>query len=191
MYIYINICISAFFCTTVLKMHNNFWVSYSNIICSDIIMLTNRKEGNDQESIQLPNTVRPRHKMERKTHNQNSTSRKPKGQLFTENWPNVYQKSKFDQDIYAKHNIQWQKKLKKKKKKKKKKGKRKVQRALQSQTAALPRHQEEEETDKTKQALIEKKRTINTKISSLFPKRGNHNAKRAEKHKNKITQGKT
>ena len=36
-----------------------------------------------------------------------------------------------------------------------KKGKRKVQGGLQSQTAALPRHQEEEETDKTKQAQIE------------------------------------
>ena len=35
------------------------------------------------------------------------------------------------------------------------------------------------------------KRTKNTKISSLFPKRGNRNAKRTEKHKNKITQGKT
>ena len=33
-----------------------------------------------------------------------------------------------------------------------KKGKRKVQGVPQSQTAALPRHQEEEETDKTKQA---------------------------------------
>ena len=30
-----------------------------------------------------------------------------------------------------------------------------------------------------------------TKISSLFPKRGNRNAKKTEKHKNKITQGKT
>ena len=30
-----------------------------------------------------------------------------------------------------------------------------------------------------------------TKISSLFPKWCNHNAKRTEKHKNKITQGKT
>ena len=29
------------------------------------------------------------------------------------------------------------------------------------------------------------------KISSLFPKRGSHNAKRADKPKNKITQGKT
>ena len=35
-----------------------------------------------------------------------------------------------------------------------KKGKRKVQGVQQSQAAALPRHQEEEETDKTKQAQI-------------------------------------
>ena len=35
------------------------------------------------------------------------------------------------------------------------KGKRKVQGVPQSQTAALPRHQEEEETDKTNQAQIE------------------------------------
>ena len=34
-------------------------------------------------------------------------------------------------------------------------GKRNVQRVPQSQAAALPRHQEEEETDKTKQAQIE------------------------------------
>ena len=52
----------------------------------------------------------------------------------------------------------------------------------QSQTTALPRHQEEEEPDKIKQAQIEQ-----TKTSSLFQKRGNHNAKRTEKHKNKIT----
>ena len=37
----------------------------------------------------------------------------------------------------------------------KKKGKRKVQGVPQSQTAALPRHQEEEGTDKYKQAQIE------------------------------------
>ena len=36
-----------------------------------------------------------------------------------------------------------------------KKGKRKVQGEPQSQTAALPRHQKEEETDKTKQTQIE------------------------------------
>ena len=35
------------------------------------------------------------------------------------------------------------------------------------------------------------KRTKSTKISSLFPKRGNRNAKRTEKHKNKIKQSKT
>ena len=43
----------------------------------------------------------------------------------------------------------------KKKKKKKKKGKKKVHGVPQSQTAALPRHQEGEEIDKTKQAQIE------------------------------------
>ena len=37
----------------------------------------------------------------------------------------------------------------------KKKGKTKVQGVPQSQTAALPRHQEEEETDISKQAQIE------------------------------------
>ena len=36
-----------------------------------------------------------------------------------------------------------------------KKGKRKIQGVPQSQTATLPRHQEEKETDKTKQAQIE------------------------------------
>ena len=47
-------------------------------------LLLNRKEGNDQESIQLPNTFRPRHKKEIWTHlkqrhcNQNTTSRKVK-----------------------------------------------------------------------------------------------------------------
>ena len=45
----------------------------------------NRKEGSDQESIQLPNNFRQRHQRERMTHlkqrhhNQNTTSRKPKG----------------------------------------------------------------------------------------------------------------
>ena len=33
------------------------------------------------------------------------------------------------------------------------------------------------------------KRTKSTKISLLFPKQGNRNAKRTEKHKNKITKG--
>ena len=37
----------------------------------------------------------------------------------------------------------------------KKNGKRKVQGVTQSHTSTLPRHQEEEETDKSKQAQIE------------------------------------
>ena len=68
-----------------------------------------------------------------------------------------------------------------------KKGKRKVQGVPQS---ALPRHQEEEEIDKTKQAQIEQ--TYEKYYdSSLFPKRGNRYAKRTGKHNNKMTQGKT
>ena len=35
------------------------------------------------------------------------------------------------------------------------------------------------------------KRTKSTKICFLFTKQGNRNAKRTEKHKNKMTQGKT
>ena len=35
------------------------------------------------------------------------------------------------------------------------------------------------------------KRTKSTKICSLFPKRGNRNTKKTEKHKNKMTHGKT
>ena len=54
---------------------------------------------------------------------------------------------------------------------KQKKGKRKVQGVPQSQAAALPGHQKEEETDKTKQAKSNKF-TKSIKISSLFPKRG-------------------
>ena len=53
-----------------------------------------------------------------------------------------------------------------------KKGKRNIQGMPQSQTAALPRHQEEEEIDKTKQ----------TQIEQTYEKRGNRNAKRTEKH---------
>ena len=59
------------------------------------------------------------------------------------------------------------------------KGKRKVQGVPQSRAAAFPRHQEEEETDKTKQLQIEQMYE-SIKISSLFPKRGNRNAKRNE-----------
>ena len=71
-----------------------------------------------------------------------------------------------------------------------KKSKRKVQGVPQSQTAALPRPKR-----KRKPTNLNKpkpnKRTKSTKISSLFPKRGNRNTKRTEKHKNKMTHGKT
>ena len=69
-----------------------------------------------------------------------------------------------------------------------KKGEGKVQGVPKSQTAVLPRHQEEKETYKTKQAQIEQ---TYERLALSSPKRGNRNAKRTEKHKNKITQGKT
>ena len=68
-----------------------------------------------------------------------------------------------------------------------KKKKKKVQGVPKSQTAALSRHLEEKETDKSKQAQIEQ----TYEKQSLFLKLGNRNAKRTEKHKNKMTQGKT
>ena len=80
------------------------------------------KEGNDQGLIQLPNTLRPRHQRERRTHlqqrhhNQNTTGRKPTApqskhykqkakrtvSFFPKNWPNGYPKLKFHQSIHAK-----------------------------------------------------------------------------------------
>ena len=59
----------------------------------------------------------------------------------------------------------------------------------QSPADALPRHQEEEETDKTKQAQTELTYK-SSKISSVFPKRGNYTAKRTEKKKKKKQQKK-
>ena len=71
-----------------------------------------------------------------------------------------------------------------------KKGKRKVQGVPQSQTAAfLDTKRKRNPTNQNKHKS--NKRTKSTKISSLFPKRGNRNAKRTEKHKNKMTQGNT
>ena len=68
----------------------------------------------------------------------------------------------------------------------KRKGKSNILKVPQPQAAALPRHRR-----KRKDKRKSNKRTKSTKISSLSFKRGNRNAKRAEKHKNKITQGKT
>ena len=57
----------------------------------------------------------------------------------------------------------------------------------QSQTAALPDiKRKRKQTNPNKHKSI--KHTKSTKISSLFPKRGNHNAKKTEKHK--MAQGK-
>ena len=71
---------------------------------------------------------------------------------------------------------------------KQKKVKRKVQGVPQSQTFPDSKR-------KRKPTNLNKhkpnKRTKSTKISSFFPKRGNRNTKRTEKHKNKITHGKT
>ena len=63
----------------------------------------------------------------------------------------------------------------------------------QSQTAALPRPQEEEETDNSKQAQTEQTHEKHQDQPPPSPssKRGNRNTKRTEKHKNKMTHGKT
>ena len=63
-----------------------------------------------------------------------------------------------------------------------KKGKRKVQGVPQSQTAALPRHQEEEETQQN-QSSTNRTKVWKALRLALFPKWGNRNAKRTEKHK--------
>ena len=68
-----------------------------------------------------------------------------------------------------------------------KKGKRKVQGVPQSQNPDPKRKRKPTNLNKHKP----NKRTKSTKISSLFPKRGNRNTKRTEKHKNKMTHGKT
>ena len=68
-------------------------------------------------------------------------------------------------------------------------GKTKAQGVQQSQTAAFPDTKRKRKQTKPNNRKSNK-RTKRTKISSLFPKRGNRNAKRAETHKNTITQGK-
>ena len=69
------------------------------------------------------------------------------------------------------------------------KGKRKVQGVQQHKPPPVQTQGERKQTKSNKGES--NKRTKSTKISSLFPKRGNRNAKRTEKHKNKITPGKT
>ena len=55
----------------------------------------------------------------------------------------------------------------------------------QSQTTANPRHQEEEKKDKNTRAKQTNKRTRSTKISSLFPRRGDQNAKNKRRNEDK------
>ena len=76
-----------------------------------LIFETNRKEGNDQESVQLPDIFRPRHHRERRTHlkqrhhNLNITSRKLKVQLLLQKMAKRLSKNKFHQDIHARHTM--------------------------------------------------------------------------------------
>ena len=81
-------------------------------------------------------------------------------------------------------------KKKKKKKKKKKNGREKSKECHNHKPQPFP-----DPKRKRKPTNLNKhkpnKRTKSTKISSLFPKRGNRNTKRTEKHKNKMTHGKT
>ena len=71
-----------------------------------------------------------------------------------------------------------------------KKEKRKVQEVPQSQPQPFPDTKRKRKPTKPNRRNSNK-RTKSTKISCLFPKRGNRIAKRTEKHKNKMTQGKT
>ena len=82
-------------CSHMTRRHISLWVLISVFVYNTAVFLQyprfltllNKKEGNDHESIQSPNTFHPRHQRERWTHlmqrhnNQNTTSRKPKGQF--------------------------------------------------------------------------------------------------------------
>ena len=76
----------------------------------------------------------------------------------------------------------------KKKKKKKKKNVREKSRECHNHKPQSFPDTKRKRTPTTRNKHKSNKRTKNTKISSLFSKRGNPNVKRAEKHKNKITQ---
>ena len=77
-----------------------------------------------------------------------------------------------------------------KKKKKKKKRKRKVEGVPNHKPQLFPDAKRKRNPTKPNKHKSNKS-TKSTKISYLFPKRSNRNAKNTEKHKNKITQGKT
>ena len=72
------------------------------------------------------------------------------------------------------------------------KGKRTVQGVPQPKPQPFPDTKRKRKQTKIIRAKKKKKkRTQSTEISSLFPKRGNRNAKKTKTHKNKITLGKT
>ena len=79
--------------------------------------------------------------------------------------------------------------LLKKKKKKKKKRVREKSRECHNHKPQLFPDTKRKPTNSNKHKS--NKRMKSTKISSLFPKRGNGNAKMTEKHKNRMTQGKS
>ena len=92
-----------------------------------MFVILNRKEGYDQESIQLPNTFRLRHQRERRTHlkqrhhNQNTTCRKPGGQfLFPKNAQTDIKKRKKKKQNKNQQKINNNKKSNKQKQKNKK-----------------------------------------------------------------------
>ena len=103
-------------------------------------------------------------------------------------WSNLF---KFAKKLESDDQIRY---LKTKKKKKKKKKKNRVREKFRECHNHKPQPFPDTKR-KRKPTKLNKhksnKRTKSTKISSLFPKRGYRNAKRTEKHKNKITQGKT
>ena len=79
---------------------------------------------------------------------------------------------------------------KKKKKKKKKKVREKSRECHNHKPQPFPDTKRKRKPTKPNKHELNK-REKSTKISYLFPKRGYRNAKRTEKHKNKMTQGKT
>ena len=89
---------------------SKFYIIYN---WSNVLVSVNRKEGNDQESIQLPKTFRPKHPRERRTHlkqqhhNQNITSRKTKGQYLSQKIGQmaIQNKKKFTRTYIQRHTM--------------------------------------------------------------------------------------
>ena len=61
----INICLLIKAGLDIIRIIIQFFLGKAGIL---VLVNLNRKEGNDQESIQLTNTFRPRHERKRRTH---------------------------------------------------------------------------------------------------------------------------